>query len=702
MIKTLKYRDDINYYLFFDVETSPIYFYQNDKNIEESQKISFKQYNNYKTKNEKSKRIIHKIGSYQITKMISLIDEENNAKCFIVEDECLESDLDNLITDKFNCELYYGESSDEIIEMFWGVIDNYMQEYSNVRVFAHNIGFDSKQIKLFEKIKELEGKEINEDGKSNKITSGCVSKPFFIKIRYDEESILSFDDSYSFFSQSLKKLGKDIGIEKLEETFENEKLLIDDKMIEYCITDSYIIKEAICRFKNLLSDKELGFLGTTLASTAMNIWRTSFLEYKIDNEYNNKILEIEDIIKIERSCYFGGRNECYKIGNFNNIYYYDINSLYPYIMESFKFPVKFETIYDNQIEKFNDNYIIRLLSNPNYYYIFECTINTKSNHIPYRTDRLMFIKGEYKGWIHLPEFKYFFLKGEVKEVTRVLVYKQDYIFKDYIKFFKKMKIENDDNPTYRKVSKILQNALYGKTAEYKRDSKFFDNDEPQIERVEIANEKGDIIGHRDMFGFFGIQSFIKQDENAKTAFPAIAGAVTSYARMELVNMIDLLGIKNIIYCDTDSIMSYLPIPNKFLHDYKYGYWKNEAHKLNNKETLSVLIKGCKNYILHDNDKILSIKSKGIKKDSIEIDNDLYSTNKWWTVKTSKVKKETIFTLNHTVIMQEIKKNTLEYLKGKTIFKGTKKIKLDGINIKYNERDIYPWLASELEKLDKEE
>ncbi len=733
MITISNYKPDKNYYLFFDVETTPVYFIQDNDLIETSTVLTKEQYDKYKAMNNKLIENKYKIGSYQMTKMISLFDQDNNSICFIVDDEHTKTDLEVLETENYITDIYYGDSDDEIIDMFWQTVDKYVYENINVRLFAHNIGFDCKQVKFFEKIINFKGKglsdkfyksvkdskvsySVNDKGKkiSDKLICACLDKPFFIRLQYDYDCLLQLDDSYSFFAMPLKSLGTDLKIPKLEYDFSSgETLEINDITIHYCVNDSYIIKEAIIRLKDLLESKELGTLGVTLSGTAMNIWRSSFLEYSIDNSYK-KADNPQTIIDIERQCYYGGRNECRAIGLFKNVYYYDINSLYPYVMEKFKFPTQFRNHFINA-EGFSKTHINDCLKNENMYYIFKCEIDTVKPHIPIRGERFMFVNGKHELYMHKPEFLYFWNRNEVLKVTEILYYDCDSIFTSYINFFKKMKIENDDNPTYRLLAKLLQNVLYGKTAEHKRESDFFDvdKDNPLVERIiteELIDGQYKEVGHVDYFGFIGMETKDFPNENAKTAFPAIAGAVTSYARMELLNMMETLGLENILYYDTDSLISKVKMNSKFIHENEYGKWKNEAEKLykkNNlpfKESLDVLIKGCKNYIVMDieNDKILSIKSKGIKRDSEEIDDDTYATTKWWTVKTSKVKKESLFTLNHTVIMYEIKKNTLEYMKGKTILTGKKQIKIEGITIKYNERKITPYNIDELLKMEKED
>ena len=696
MINILNFRLDYRFLIFFDVETTNKYFIlENDCVIENARLISFDEYNKYKQKNEKAEEIRYKIGSYMITKMVSIMDEIGNGVCIVIDDNLCTTEMDIYKTNDYSIDVIYADDTEELIDNFWLTIDNYILKYGEIRVFAHNIGFDIKQVDFFNRIIDFEGGSIQKPGKSKKIQSCCLDKPFFIKIRYDNDNTITFEDSYNFFSTSLKKLGSDIGIPKEEFKFDGKDLIIDDICVKYCINDTFIIKTAICNFKNFLEDNELGIMGITTSSTALNVFRTSFLEKPINNSYKKAIAPYtkDRIIAIERACYHGGRNECYKIGNFENIYYYDITSMYPYVMRKYKYPIEFIGIISCN-GFINKNYIEELIKNSKSYYIFSCKIITNSPHIPFKSDRLLFIKGEVTTYLHMGEFLYYWSKNEVVEIYDILVYKSYDIFTGYINFFEKMKNDNNDNPTYRNSSKLLQNGLYGKLAEHLRESKFFDNITPEIGTSYILDEKNAIIGRRDDFGYFGIMNLENKQKNAKTAFPAIAGAVTSYARVELLKMMEILGTSNILYNDTDSLMSMVKMPEKYIHPCAYGLWKNESLKIHGKETINVIIKGCKNYILHNGKEVLEIKSKGIKKDSIEILDDVYSTNKWWTVKTSKVKKETIFTLKHTIIMHEIKKNTLEYKKGKIIGDGTEKIKLllNGKEkiFKYNVRDIKPY------------
>lgn len=54
-----------------------------------------------------------------------------------------------------------------------------------------------------------------------------------------------------------------------------------------------------------------------------------------------------------------------------------------------------------------------------------------------------------------------------------------------------------------------------------------------------------------------------------------ASYITAAARMNLFRMFHLLGFENILYSDTDSLISKIPMPKAFIDNTKLGAWKLE-------------------------------------------------------------------------------------------------------------------------------
>lgn len=55
----------------------------------------------------------------------------------------------------------------------------------------------------------------------------------------------------------------------------------------------------------------------------------------------------------------------------------------------------------------------------------------------------------------------------------------------------------------------------------------------------------------------------------------IASYITAAARMNLFRMFYVLKFENIVYTDTDSLISYVPMPEEYIHESKLGKWKLE-------------------------------------------------------------------------------------------------------------------------------
>lgn len=94
-----------------------------------------------------------------------------------------------------------------------------------------------------------------------------------------------------------------------------------------------------------------------------------------------------------RSGYYGGHSDAY-IPYGDNLYYYDVNSLYPYIMKSFPMPLG-APVWHSQLE---DNDLDNLYGFIEAY--VECPENMKRPFLPYReknTKTLLFPTGKFVG-----------------------------------------------------------------------------------------------------------------------------------------------------------------------------------------------------------------------------------------------------------------------------------------------------------------
>ena len=125
--------------------------------------------------------------------------------------------------------------------------------------------------------------------------------------------------------------------------FNNEELLEEFK--EYSLQDSNCLYECIYKLQEIyLNDYNVDI--TTILSTStlsMKIFRSKFLKVNIPI-----LKRIDD--SFIREAYFGGATDYYRM-KAENIYYYDVNSLYPFAMLK---PMPFELI--RKIKIFENNF----------------------------------------------------------------------------------------------------------------------------------------------------------------------------------------------------------------------------------------------------------------------------------------------------------------------------------------------------------
>jgi DNA polymerase type B, organellar and viral len=178
----------------------------------------------------------------------------------------------------------------------------------------------------------------------------------FIQISLELKNIkIVFKDSYRVFQVSLKDLCSILSVQGKSSIYkeeyhtislfnkENSKMLEEFK--EYSLQDSNCLYDCINKLQELyIHDYNVDI--TTILSTStlsMLIFRTKFLKVKIP-----VLKRIDD--SFIRQGYFGGATDYYKM-KAENIYYYDVNSLYPYAMKQ---PMPYELL--RKVKIFENNF----------------------------------------------------------------------------------------------------------------------------------------------------------------------------------------------------------------------------------------------------------------------------------------------------------------------------------------------------------
>ena len=348
-------------------------------------------------------------------------------------------------------------------------------------------------------------------------------------------------DSFAMLPFALRKLTTNFGVANPKGDFDHTKIHwgnwkeLMPEWKPYLHNDCIGLFQVMDQWEDYLINKYNTSLdrSITLAQLAMQIFRRQFLKMPIAT-YQAQEDEI-------RKSYYGGRTEIFRMYG-ENLNYYDVNSLYPFVMKEFPMPVG--TPIKSFIMKPED-FGVALA-------VVECPSSVKYPILPHRspTEKLTFPVGKWEGWYCTPELK------KAKELGYKITIKYGYKFKkanlfsDYIDILYKVKQKAKSGSVDYIASKLLMNSLYGKFGQRR-----------ERESLTIFPKSTVDLTPVDFFGELPV--FIEKSESkAKHILPAIASFVTSYARLELYKVMEKAMKKGgkIYYCDTDSVITDVKLP----------------------------------------------------------------------------------------------------------------------------------------------
>lgn len=413
-------------------------------------------------------------------------------------------------------------------------------------------------------------------------------------------------DSMNYVRVSLASLGKSIGIPKMD--YDYYRRGVDQTLIEYALNDVKILSEWFMKYYKFLIDNRLSPFGYTLASQAFRTYRYRFLSQPIP------LHRVQEVLAIERFGYVGGRVECFRIGDFDNDTYYklDVNSMYPFVMSEKQYP----TVYLGYIDNPSQDKLYNL--HKTHYLIAQVDIETNVGLYPLRlSDRVIYPKGQFSALLHSGELDLCLRYALNYRVQRVYIYKKADIFSDYIKYFYDMKLnaEEKGDAITRNMAKLLMNSLYGKfgQAGYEDIHITKNNPDNQYYRYKAYSQrlgKEVVIDHIN-----GVETTTIRKGESYYSYPAIAGAVTSYARAYLAELMLTTGFDQLYYVDTDSLIvsetGYKRL-SEYIDNFSLGYLKIEGI------TDSVSIHGLKDYRFGD-----TVKIKGVSRNAVKVDTNAY-------------------------------------------------------------------------------
>jgi len=416
---------------------------------------------------------------------------------------------------------------------FWKIVLSKCADKRRIVVISHNLPFDMGIVKGW--------KFLDKSGyKPTKIILDYHCNIW--QFRSGKRTLL-FIDNMNYFQTSLKVLGKSLGFPKYTMPGESATKAA---WRAYCRRDVEILLKAWQTWLEFLESNDLGSFGYTLASQALNAFRHRFMTEKISIHASHKATAIE------RTSYRGGRNECFRIGEFHGVEFYlvDVNSMYPYVMMIYDYPCNLIStgcyLDIDQAFDFIKDYCL----------IAECNVVTNDPCFGIKLkDKLIFPVGEYPAVLTTQEIRKGIADRIIKRIGNYALYERRKLFSSYVNFFyaQRQVFERNNSFAYAYLCKIMLNSLYGKFGQKTEDWAFVCEDPSRLydwwQEYDIVKKK--VFTYRCINHRVEVSTGFHEGFNSLVA---ISSEVTANARLYLWYLINEAKLSNVFYCDTDSLI----------------------------------------------------------------------------------------------------------------------------------------------------
>ena len=413
---------------------------------------------------------------------------------------------------------------------------------------------------------------------------GDMGEWYSMRVRFGRGCTITFLDSLKLLPYKVKKIAEDFDLPIRKGSIDYDIILdpsnITTETLDYVFNDVRIVALALSQIK------QEGMVKNTTASCAYHAY-TSLRHPQFLNQCFPDLGT--DFLEEWREAYRGGRcqfNPIHQDKILHNVYRYDINSMYPYVMHDMPLPYG-NPIPISEMGKYKfELYHIRI------------SFELKENHMPTLLKKCgLFKNGDSyyidtedieELWISSVDFTilkrhydithFEFLSG-YGFMTSVL------LFRDYIDYWYKRK--SIDKGAKRSVDKFMLNCLYGKYGSNCKGS----------HKIPYMDEVTGIVHYSQSL-----------PEDMTHYYLPIAIAVTSWAHLLIDDAITLVGYSNFVYCDTDSVHSLVKLPDYLVDQKQLGKFKLESVEVTSRYVRQ------KTYVVQDSDGSISITCAGMTED----------------------------------------------------------------------------------------
>lgn len=403
-------------------------------------------------------------------------------------------------------------------------------------------------------------------GRERKATVCIESPPTIIAARVGStQGRLVIVDTLNWFNCSLSELGTACGLEKMEMPPFSAS---DQDWFNYCQRDTEITLETFLALVRWVKENDMGMFRYTGPSQAIAAYRHRCMKHEI-LVHDNIPVKV-----LERSGYFGGRFECFRIGRISEtVHQFDANALFPSVMRFNHFPCALDSYH------LGDTYLPYPDDLDPRCSIAEVILETNDDNYPYRERRgVAYPVGRFATTLAGPELASAYNAGRILLCRSWARYRLSPIFTEWVDTFWKMRTDYKiaGNKLYEQFAKMLMNSLYGKFGQRSPEWESVPDRMDALPWMTWADYNS-ATGERTVYRSFGwqVQRQRTREERhhaempvadwethakrfsggeIESSFTAVSAFVTAYARSAMNRMRRIAGRDNVYYQGVDSLV----------------------------------------------------------------------------------------------------------------------------------------------------
>ena len=429
-------------------------------------------------------------------------------------------------------------------------IDSFMawcEKHHGALIYFHNLKFDGTFILswLMEHQFPFEDNLMSHSKKGFNTLIGDMGEFYQMKVNFAPNKQVIFYDSLKLIPLTVRSIAKAFKLPIEKEIIDYSDYTITEEKLSYVHNDVRIVAMALKFFRD--NGHYRMTIGSNSYHSFMDTYGSKSLFPRLENDW----------IEEWRQAYRGGRsqvNPSYQGKILHGINRFDINSMYPSILANMPLPYG----YPIEIPK-PSGFRFELYEVYIHFKLKEGHLPTllKSGTVFAKTGDTYYIETESPITIKISNIDLELLKKHYD--IFLLRYIKCVAFKTYRYYFKPWILTNYANKQtaeggLRLVYKLLLNSLYGK----------FGTKPKGKNKIPYLGENGEV-------------SYRLGDEHEMGSYYLpIAIAVTSWAHKLIDDAIELTGLQNFVYCDTDSIHTLGTLPDSMIDNQELGKFKLEG------------------------------------------------------------------------------------------------------------------------------